>query len=263
MRMWLFIAIVFCGSSASAHDLWLIPPPKINDPRQNVIIRANVGMDFPKSEHPPDPAKFSKRLCMGPHSKPVELAPAGQSEQSGLLQFMPGIASVYVIGVETKPQRITLDADAFNSYLVSDGLPHIFLLRSKEKSLNQAGTERYQKSPKALIKIGEGGGDPLKPLGLFLEITPLDDPFAVKVGQTLRVRVDFQGKPLPDAQLGWLHEGDGEPTGTVRSDRRGEAMIPIARMGLMTIRLTHMTRPKTADYEWESFWTTLTFRMGE
>jgi hypothetical protein len=30
---------------------------------------------------------------------------------------------------------------------------------------------------------------------------------------------------------------------------------------LMTIRLTHMTRPKTAEYEWESFWTTLTFRV--
>ena len=29
----------------------------------------------------------------------------------------------------------------------------------------------------------------------------------------------------------------------------------------MTVRLTHMTRPNAADYEWESFWTTLTFRV--
>jgi formylmethanofuran dehydrogenase subunit E len=29
----------------------------------------------------------------------------------------------------------------------------------------------------------------------------------------------------------------------------------------MSVRLTHMTRPKGEDYEWESFWTTLTFRV--
>jgi hypothetical protein len=27
----------------------------------------------------------------------------------------------------------------------------------------------------------------------------------------------------------------------------------------MTVRLTHMIRPKAETYEWESFWTTLTF----
>ena len=261
MRLFLLIFLAASAQPASAHDLWLIPPAKA-DAGMQVTIHANVGMDFPKSEHATDTATFPKRLCMGPNGKPLELTPAGQNELSGLLQFMPGLPGVYVVGIETKPKLIALDADAFNSYLVSDGMPHIYQLRFKEKSLNQAATERYHKSPKTLIKIGDGVGDPRKPLGLLLEITPLDDPFAVKVGHTLKVRVDFQGKPLPDVHLGWAHEGDGEPTGVVRSDRRGEALIPIARPGLMTIRLTHMTRPKNADFEWESFWTTLTFRIG-
>ena len=42
---------------------------------------------------------------------------------------------------------------------------------------------------------------------------------------------------------------------------KGEALVPIAQAGLMTIRLTHMTRPKLAEHEWESFWTTLTFQV--
>jgi uncharacterized GH25 family protein len=262
MRIWLLIFAAACAQSVHAHDLWLIPPQTAHA-NKSVTIRANVGMQFPNSEHAPDTTAFPKRLCMGPDGKPVDLSPSGQSDLSGLLQFKPGIAGIYVIGVETKPQLISLDADAFNSYLVSDGLPHIYQLRFKEKTLNQAATERYQKSPKAIIKIGNGVGDPLKPLGLFLEIIPLDNPFAIKVGQTLRVRVDFQGRPLTDAQLGWAHEGDGDPTGTIRTDRRGQALIPIARTGLMTIRLTHMARPKNPDFEWESFWTTLTFRVPE
>ena len=80
----------------------------------------------------------------------------------------------------------------------------------------------------------------------------------------MKVKVHLRGKPLAEANLGWSHPGDGEsPAGTVRTNAKGEALIPIAHAGPMTIRLTHMTRPNAKDYEWESFWTTLTFRIGE
>ena len=78
------------------------------------------------------------------------------------------------------------------------------------------------------------------------------------------MRVLFGGKPLPDANLGWASPGDGDsPKGTARADAGGEALVPVSRAGLMTIRLTHMTRPNAPDYEWESFWTSLTFRVPE
>ena len=159
---------------------------------------------------------------------------------------------------------ITLGADAFNVYLISDGLPHIYRLRANEKSLDQPGRERYSKSPKALFRVGDGrAGDPCREVGLPLEIVPMQNPFERKAGDALKVKVMFQGKPLPEANLGWAHPDGGEaPAGTVRTNAKGEALIPIAQPGLMAIRLTHMTRPKDQDYEWESFWTTLTFRIS-
>lgn len=82
--------------------------------------------------------------------------------------------------------------------------------------------------------------------------------------EELRAKVLFRGKPLADANLGWHHAGGGEdPVGTVQTNAKGEALIPIAQTGLLAIRLTHMTRRKNKDYEWESFWTTLTFRLRE
>jgi hypothetical protein len=269
MRHWrtpfrLFIPVLFLlnGSSIAAHDMWLIPPD-VTGKGNTIIVRANVGMEFPKSVHAPDASSFLKRVIVKPDGTEGKLEAGGKDGTSGLLRFESAGPGIHLLAVETTPRLLTLEANAFNLYLVTDGLPHIFRLRAREKILDQAGKERYRKSPTALIRVGQGsGGDPCRALDLPLQIVPLRDPFAVRVGDTLRVRVLFRGKPLPEANLGWQLPGDGDlPRGTVRSDNAGEALIPIAGPGLMSIRLTHMTRPKTAEYEWESFWTTLTFSV--
>ncbi len=251
-------------SRAAAHDLWLVPPASAK-PNEKAAVSAVSGTKFPNGDHAPDPSKFAKRIVVAPDGTVLEADASGMKEKAGLLTWMPTKDGVYAVAVQTAPKILKLEAEVFNDYLVSDGLPHIYRLRAKEKSLDQPAVERYSKSPKALVRVGDGkGGDPYQPLGLPLEIVPLTDPFSRKVGDALKVRVLFDGKPLADANLGWDHPGDGQdPAGTVRTDSKGEALIPVARAGLMTIRLTHMTRPKTKDYEWESFWTTLTFRIPE
>ena len=237
-------------SRAAAHDLWLIPPPATK-PNEKAVVSAVSGTKFPKGDHAPDPSKFAKRIVIDPDGKASEADAGGTKDNAGLLSWTPAKNGVYAVAVQTTPKVLKLDAEAFNDYLVSDGLPHIYRLRAKEKSLDQPSIERYSKSPKALVRVGDGkGGDPCKPLGLPLEIVPLTDPISRKVGDSLKVRVLFDGKPLADANLGWDDPGDGiDPAGTARTDAKGEALIPIARAGLMTIRLTHMTRPKAKDYE--------------
>ncbi len=257
-------ALLLFAPGATGHDLWLIPPDGATN--KSLSVRAVSGSKFPKGDHAPDPAKFARRLIVNPDGDKSPLAAAGTDDTAGLLRFDTPSPGVYAIAVETSPKMIELGAAAFNDYLISDGLPHIFLLRSKEGTLDKPAKERYSKSPKAFLRVGSGGkGDPTKPVGLLLEIVPLKDPFAVKPGDALKVRVLFRGEPLAAANLGWDHPGsDGDqPAGTARTNGNGEALIPVAHTGLMTIRLTHMTRPKTAEYEWDSFWTTLTFRIPE
>ena len=264
MPLRILAALLFAAGPVSAHDLWLIPPEKA-DPKGPVKILAASGMAFPESEHAPDAAKFASRQVYDPAGKKGDAAVGAIDEKHGVLSFGPAGDGVYIVAVETTPKLIELDADKFNAYLVSDGLSHIYALRAKEKSLDQPGKERYSKSPKALVRVGDGkAGDPCRAVGQPLEIVPAQSPFDRKVGDTLKVNVLFRGKPLAEANLGWAHPGDGEsPAGTVRTNGKGDALIPIAKAGLMAIRLTHMTRPKDKDYEWESFWTTLTFRIPE
>jgi hypothetical protein len=256
------LAALLAAGQAPAHDLWLVPPATC-EPSTPAIFRAHSGVKFPESEHAPDPARFKRRLLVLPDGRAGAFAAAGVEGRAGLLKAEPAQAGIYVVGVETEPKLITLGADEFNNYLVADGLPHIYRVRRKEGILDKPGRERYSKSPKAIAQVGTGGGgDPCRVLGLRLEIVPLRNPFKLKVGDTLRVRVLFRGKPLANANLGWDVPGEADwPMGTVRTNARGEALVPIGQLGLMTIRLTHMTRPKAAGYEWESFWTTLTFRI--
>jgi hypothetical protein len=263
MFLRLLLVVMIAADVTVAHDLWLLPPADTSAGKPTpLIVRANSGDVFPKSEHAPDPAVFLKRLVVSPNGAVGEAEAAGTEGTSGLLKLTPEKPGLYIVAVETKPKLITLEADKFNAYLVSDGLAHIYQMRAKEKTLDQPGKERYSKFPKVLIRVGDGGlTDATRPVGLTLEIIPRKDPFALKVGDTLPVRVLFRGEPLAGANLGWAHPEGDSPIGTVRTNAQGEALIPIAKTGLMTIRLTHMTRPKTSEYEWESFWTTLTWTI--
>lgn len=249
-----------------AHDLWLLPPEKVAA-KAEVTVLASVGMDFPTSTHAADAAAFLRRTVVRPDGSTTTMEPAGTDEvtKTAAMKFTPDRAGWWIVGVETAPKLITLPAAEFNDYLLGEGLAHVFQLRAKEKSLGEPGRERYSKSPKALVRVGAGGpGDPTRAIGLPLEIVPLSDPAKLAARSTLPLRVLFRGGPLADAWLGWDLPADGEAVaGTARTNASGEALVPVLKPGLMTVRLTHMTRPKTADYEWESFWTTLTFRVGK
>lgn len=68
-----------------------------------------------------------------------------------------------------------------------------------------------------------------KPLGLQLEIVPLENPFAVAAGENLDVQVLFGGAPLKDV----LVEYSGKPIDDVNGD--GVFSIPWTQEGLKTI----------------------------
>jgi hypothetical protein len=129
------VSLLLAVSAAPAHDLWLVPGESAAVGKA-VTVRANSGTDFPEGEHAPDPAAFERRTLLRPDGTEGALEAAGKEGNSGLVRFEPGKPGIYVLAVETRPKLITLGADAFNTYLVSDGLAHIYRLRAREKTLD-------------------------------------------------------------------------------------------------------------------------------
>jgi len=259
-RFWFLLAL---AAPAAAHDLWLVPPPGPAAAGTPVEVAVSVGMDFPVSLHALDPERVTAQIVgPGGRSVPGEVT-RREGELEAKLRFVPDAPGPWVAALVTRPNRVELGAAEFNDYLLHDGLAHVLAGRMDRGDLDRAAVERYSKYVKALLPVGAGGGESwAAPQGLKLEIVPLADPLGLAPRSVLPVRVLFEGAPLARANLCWDHPGNGEDfSGQTWTDERGEALVPIARAGPMTLRMVHMTRPLHPDYEWESFWASLTFRV--
>ncbi len=249
---------------ALAHDFWLVPPSTASV-GELVEVEVSVGMDFPTSVHSIDPERVTI-TAVGPGVARAEVSMRQDEERATTVAaFTPSAPGAWLVSAVTVPNRLEMEAAKFNDYLLHDGLPHVLAGRMDRGEMDRDAAERYSKHVKALVPVGgsaEGGAAALAVLGQELEVVPLADPLAASVGDTLVVRVLFRGKPLERANLCWDHPGNGEDfTGQTWTDAEGAALDPIARPGLMTLRLVHMTRPLADDHEWESFWASYTFRV--
>ncbi len=80
-----------------------------------------------------------------------------------------------------------------------------------------------------------------KPQGLALELVPLSDPLAKKAGDTLKVRLLLDGKPLSGAELTPDYASDPDGKGPM-TDAKGEADIVVRNNGLNVIVANHTVK---------------------
>ena len=66
-----------------------------------------------------------------------------------------------------------------------------------------------------------------KPLGTKMEVVPLSNPLALKQGDTLKVQLLLDGKPLPNSPISLK----GSPGEIGKTDKNGIARIPIGKAG--------------------------------
>ena len=105
-------------------------------------------------------------------------------------------------------------------------------------------------------------------MGTLFEVVPLSDPAAAKPGDSLRVRVLFQGKPLAGIAV---ERTDGitpikeEDIPRFMTDSDGVASVPIAGTGLHLLAIDYKVSPSgTAGLaKTDLYNATLTFTVGK
>jgi uncharacterized GH25 family protein len=177
-----------------------------------------------------------------------------------------GAAGTYVIGVSTRARIIELAAKDFNQYLAEDGIPDALAARRRGGEMAKPARERYAKHVKALLQVGDAPGDGYTTeLGYPAELVPMENPYALRSGATLRVRTLVDGKPTANQFVvygGRTPAGGRIPQRSVRSNADGVARIPLARSGTWYVKFINMTRLEgDSEADYESKWATLTFEM--
>jgi uncharacterized GH25 family protein len=177
---------------------------------------------------------------------------------TSVLTVSTGESGTYVIGASLRPRELKLEAKDFNEYLAHDGLPDVLEARRKTGELDRPARERYSKHVKAVVQVGDrrtGGYETV--LGYPAELIPLDNPYDLRQGGTLRIRAVVEGQPVAN-QL--VVAGGRTGQRSMRTDSSGVARVRIGSRGAWYVKFIHML-PAASDttIDYESRWATLTF----
>lgn len=218
-------------ASASAHDVWLTVG---GEPSGR---RAIVNYGHP-DDRPPAAA-----------DKIVDLIAVTATGRSSLLTGVEPKAEKGVIVVETKPfvddTHTLLAARYDNGFWVK--LPDGSYRNATRRLVPDAADSMWSvRFAKALTGAGSPWG---AVLGQDLEIVPLSDPAKASVGETLRLKVLFHGKPLAGAEI---ERGDGVTVVAEKeiprftTDADGIAAVPLVKAGPHLLVIDHKVTPSAS-----------------
>ena len=260
-------AVALGVSVAQAHDLFFRPDNFLVAPNSIVRLRALNGT-FSESENSVsrDRLRDLTLVSASGRSHPDTMQWSATGDTS-VLSVRVGSAGTYVVGASLYPREITLKAAEFNAYLADDGIPEVLASRKRKSELNKDATERYSKHIKALVQAGTARtGDFSAVLEYPAELIPLDNPYSLSRGSTLRVRALVDGKAVANQMV---VAGGRATTGArfreqhARTNAAGIARVQLTGKGQWYVKFIHMvpfTGSEKIDYE--SKWATLTFELN-
>lgn len=185
---------------------------------------------------------------------------------------MPG---THMVIFNSQPNTISLPADSFHAYLHDEGLDFIKAQREAAGDAAKPGRERYRRFVKTLMRVAPGSESTppaaVKPdtthsilTGQRLEISPVTNPLLMLAGDTLNLRVVFDGKPLKGALLkAWHKHGDQTLIIRSRTAVDGSVSFDLPYAGPWMISVVHMVPVfGVKDIDWDSLWSNLSFSLA-
>ncbi len=213
-----------------AHDLWI----NINNPYpstgEKVTAKVVFGHNFPYYDILISRDSLAEFSYLGPDGQKKEITKTWEDKK--------GDRSGALVG--------EINTDQKGSYVV-------IAYRKVKGDKQHVASEKYAKS---IISTGEGKSHISNPLGHRIEIVPLKDPKDIKPGDTIAVRLLFEGKPLSTylyaTYAGYYSEDEPFPFFT-KSNEDGIAYMKITQPGTWMLVCNHKV----------DFSASLTFRVVE
>lgn len=240
-----------------AHDFWVEPERFRPEPGNPIAVRIYVGQDFKGEPVIYLPDLFERYVCVGAKGEtPVTGVPGDEHARTPALG-----AGLTVIGYRSIRDRVTFDtAEEFAAYLEKEGLIAPRAGRTGRRPI----VEIYSRAAKSLLHAGPvraGPGD--RPLGFRLELIAERNPYALRPGESLPVRLVYENRPLAGALVVAFTKDRPLEKHRVRTDAQGRANLLLDRPGIWLVTAVHLVpAPPRANADWESTWASLTFELA-
>lgn len=258
--MMLLAAAVLSRAPLFAHDFWLEPTSFSPQPGQIVGVRLRVGQDLLGDPVARDPALVNQFVFEDAAGRKPLVGRDG-ADPAGLLRVDgPGLL---VIGYLSNPSAIEMGAEKFNQYLKEEGLDAVAALRARRKQTGDPVHELFSRCAKSLALSGTPNrAQADRPLGFTLELVAERNPYAIRAGEDLPVRLTYESRPLAGALVVAINRLNPSEKQSVRTDAEGRVRFRLRQGGMWLIKAVHMVQaPAGAKADWASLWASLTFEL--
>ncbi|MFZ3135761.1 MAG: DUF4198 domain-containing protein [Thermodesulfovibrionales bacterium] len=211
-----FVCFLMNSSLAVAHDLWLNVDNHYPEPGSKTTVKVVFGHNYPYYDILISRGNLAEFSYLGPDGQKREITKTWEDktgERSGAL-----------VGEITPDQK--------GSYVVTAS-------RKRTGDKQNVASEKYAKS---IISVGEGTKNISSSFGHRIEIIPLKNPQEIKAGESLPIKILFEGKPLSTylyaTYAGYYSEDEPFPLFT-KSNEEGVAYIKISQPGVWMFVCNH------------------------
>jgi len=253
-------AFALCTAPLFAHDMWIEPTTFSPEPGQVVGVRLRVGQDLLGDPVPRDPALVNQFVVEDAVGRKPVVGRNGTDPAGFLRVAMPGLL---VIGYLSNPSAIELAAEKFNQYLKEEGLDAVAALRARRKETGARAHELFSRCAKSLVLSGspsQARGDRL--LGFTLELVAERNPYAIRAGEDLPIRLTCEKRPLAGTLVVAMSRLNPSEKQAARTDNDGRVRFRLRPGGMWLVKAVHMVPAHAGtNAEWASFWASLTFEL--
>ena len=264
------LLLLLLTPAALAHEFWLETPRLRLAPNETTTLQLLVGDNFSGQPWPGRATKILRLTRYGP--TPTDTADLAPADSLRLRIARPGLHTMVLQSANSFSE---LPAADFNKYLQTEGLDFILEKRREAGTTAQPGREAYRRCAKTLVQVGPASAAAApadtafrRVLGWPLELVPEQNPYRLKGGAALTVRVLRAGLPVAGALVqAWERQPGGLSTRhfSLHTNKSGRLLLRLSGPGpylLASVRMVPTPRPAPANIppaDWLSTWASLTF----
>jgi uncharacterized GH25 family protein len=253
---------VVSSVSLLAHDMWIEPATFFPSAGQVVGVKLRVGEDLLGDPIARSATLINEFVVQDSAGRQPVVGREGSDPAGFIRASMPGLQ---IIGYRSNASAVELEAGKFNQYLKEEGLDAVTAARARRNETGKGVRELFSRHAKSLVLTGaatEAQAD--RALGFPLELVAERNPYVLRAGQELPVRLTFEGRPLAGALVVAFNRLKPMDKLTARSDADGRVRFNVKDKGVWLVKAVHMVAaPAEAKADWVSYWASLTFEMGK